>query len=144
MTFSLADSLKKRIQEKHLSAAKVERLAGLKQNAVRNIILGTSKQPSAFTLKAIANVLECTVDSLLEDEGSHISQNKKTITNVYIKDPELFIEASNAALQITKEKKINITVDQISDLIKEIYVYTTRKKTKTIDMDFVEWLVERL
>ncbi|HUX78498.1 MAG TPA: helix-turn-helix transcriptional regulator [Alphaproteobacteria bacterium] len=145
MTLSIADQLQKRLKEKKLSIREVERLADLKMNAVRNIIRGVVKQPNAQTLKTIANVLDCSVDDLLQTEDSAFSplilENETGLT-APLDDFELFERASEVVIRITKEKGYKISVGQALNLIRGIYSFSNKKKEKSIDMDFVEWLFE--
>ena len=145
MTLSIADQLRKRLKEKNLSIREAERRADLKMNAVRNIIRGVVKQPNAQTLKTIANVLECSVDDLLQTEDSAFSPlilEKETGLTAPLDDFDLFERASGVVIRITKEKGYKLSVGQVLNLIRGIYSFSSKKKKKTIDMDFVEWLFE--
>ena len=65
MSSYLQSQIQTRMEAKKLSIYALEKKAGLKRSAARNILQGFSKKPSAEALKAIANVLECTVDDLV-------------------------------------------------------------------------------
>lgn len=64
MNTSVAKQISVRMKAKNLSILMLEREAGLKNHAVRNILRGKSKRPSADILQAIADVLGCTVKEL--------------------------------------------------------------------------------
>ena len=145
MTLTLADQLKKRIKEKKLSMREVEKRADLGLNAVRNIIKGVVKQPGAQTLKTIANVLECSVDDLLETNESAFSSQtleKDSGLSLPLEDFDLFLRASVVVAQIAKEKGYKISLGQALNLMRGIYTFSSKKKNNIIDMDFVEWLFE--
>ena len=65
MSTQLAQQLEIRMRAKNLSAIDLEKEARLNSHAVRNILRGTSKKPSAETLQAVSDVLGCTVKDLL-------------------------------------------------------------------------------
>ncbi len=140
MTFSLADQLKKRMEEKNLKSRDVEKRGHLKMNAVKNIMIGTSKNPGALTLKVIANVLGCSVDDLLSELPS-AALEKEVDPPLPFQDFDLFLKVVEIVVRVTKEKGYNITLQQALHLIRGIYSYS-QKKNQTIDMDFVEWLFE--
>ncbi len=145
MTFSIAEQLQKRLKEKNLSIREVERRADLKMNAVRNIISGVVRQPAAQTLKKIANVLDCSVDDLLQTEhvaySSLISKNE-TRLSLPLTDLDLFQRVVEVVILIAKEKGYELTIEQALNLIRGIYSFSSKKKQKDIDLDFVEWLFE--
>ncbi len=123
MKFLLADQLKKRMKEKNLSIREVERQADLKLNAVRNITRGIVKQPGAYTLKKIANVLDCTVDELLETHESILPPQileKDTGLSLSLEDFDLFLKASNLVVHTAQKKGNKISLGQALNLIKGI------------------------
>src|SRR5580704_11655886 len=65
MASYLQEQIQTRMDAKKLSIYALEKKAGLKRSAARNILQGFSKKPSAEALKAIASVLDCTVDDLV-------------------------------------------------------------------------------
>ena len=58
MSAVLKEQIESRMRAKKLSIPQLERMAGLKIHAVRNILKGRIKNPTAENLRAIANVLE--------------------------------------------------------------------------------------
>lgn len=147
MNFSLAASIKKKLEETHLTAGKVEKLADLKINAVRNIINGTSKNPSVFTLKAIAKVFNCSIDELLGNDSSvavRHSSYKENKPILILDDLELFLKVTNLVVKITREKGYKITIEQALNLIRGIYSYSSMEKKNTINMEFVTWLFQNM
>lgn len=67
MNEQLILKIKEKMENQHLSVYALEKEAGLKPQAVRNILWGKSKNPGGAVLKAIAKVLNCSVDELLGD-----------------------------------------------------------------------------
>jgi transcriptional regulator with XRE-family HTH domain len=147
MNSSLATSIKKKLEETHLTAGKVEKLAGLKINAVRNILNGTSQNPSVLTLKAIATVFNCSIDELLENEHSvevRLSSYKENKPILTLDDLDLFLKVTNLVAKIIRENGYKITVEQALNLIRGIYSYSAMEKKNTINMEFVTWLFQNM
>ncbi len=145
MSYSIADQLRKRLKEKNLSIREAERQADLKMNAVRNIIRGVVKQPTAHTLKMVANVLNCSVDDLLQtDDPTDFSpvHKKDTGLSLPLKDYDLLERSVHTVIHMAKKRECELSIGQALNLIRSIYSYSSKKPQKTIEMDFVEWLFE--
>lgn len=130
-----------------LSVAALERKAGLKLNVARNILRGQSKKPTAETLQAIANVMECTIQDLLGVKKETFSSSDLTPPDdgsALLEDPEVLNDAMKYTLKIIREKKYKVTVKQVFAIVQEIYTYSLRKSPPHVEPDFVEWLTERM
>lgn len=62
----IAKQIELRMKAQNISISILEKKAGVRPHAVRNILTGKSKSPSAVNLQAIADALGCTVKDLLE------------------------------------------------------------------------------
>lgn len=147
MTSIIAQKIKNRMAEKRFTVASLEREAGLKVHAVRNIILGKSKNPSADTLKAVADVLECTVDDLLSHEDSTTlsspKDNEAERSLVKISEPELYFEVTQEALALFSSNSITPTFKDLSFIILEAYLYSIENNEGKTDRSFMKWLYSR-
>ena len=128
-----------------LSVAALERKAGLKVNVARNIIRGQSRRPSAETLQAIADVMECTVQDLLgvQKESFTSSLRQPDDGSPTLNHPEILKESLQGILDIIKEKGYNVTVKQTLMLLDEVYAYSIKKNPPHVEKDFAEWFVNR-
>ena len=108
-----------------LSIQALERKAGLKSSAVRNILNGTSKNPSVHTLRAIADALDCSILDLL-GEGDLYPQKdgdsspKKGYPKVKWNN-DLFVEAATLVGSILQKQNYTPMSDEGIFLIKEIF-----------------------
>lgn len=129
-----------------LSVAELERKAGLRTNAVRNILHGYSKKPSAETLQAIADILGCTIKDLLGEQGHTELQKRSSIEkeeyNSPIEHPELFSSVVDLFLQICNRYEFSPTLKQAYFMVCEIYLFSLQRNMKTPDETFAEWLVK--
>jgi transcriptional regulator with XRE-family HTH domain len=119
----------------------LERKAGVKTNAVRNILTGRSKNPNIDTLKAIARALECSLEELIaseQTEGNLISETRLA----KVEDTTLYVQIVDNVLKEYNKKNIAPTISKLNIVVLEIYSYLHSKK-KAIDVDFIEWMVER-
>ncbi len=128
-----------------LSIAALERKAGLKINVARNILQGQSKRPTAETLQAIANVMECTVQDLLGVKKERFTSDPlKTIDDsIPVENPDLLGSSLQCILKITKNNEYTLTLQQMLLILGEVYTYSVKKESPKIDMDFVEWFIKR-
>lgn len=67
---NFGERLKLMLEGKKMSQRKLAEVSGLTEAAVSRYIKG-DRVPSAMTLKAIAEALECSVSDLLEEEESY-------------------------------------------------------------------------
>lgn len=147
MKSALQNQITIRMKAKALSIAALEREAGLKINAVRNILSGQSRKPSAETLQAIANVLECSVRDLLDKEmarvvlAPHITKNSDDVIHEWL--PNLFDACVFAIQKVFDEKKYTPSAEEMFFLVKEVYFYALDKNEKQVDHKFTEWFIDR-
>ena len=146
MSAYLQEQIQTRMEAKSLTVHSLEKKAGLNRSAVRNILQGFSKKPSAEVLMSISEVLDCTVDDLLGQRSDNgIMSNKiKTIAktrNTHAWNDKLYIEAVKTASKCISEKESQLKSDQVISLINETYKYALDKGSDAIDQDFTKWLV---
>lgn len=147
MTSSLKEKIIERMESKNLSIAELERRAGLSIHSVRNILKGRIKKPSAQSLQAIAEALECSIIDLMNNSPltpSEFSSGtpgriKKRSPLDY---PNLMEECTQKVLELVRQKKLKITVDEYLEIIKKVYFYSSREEPRKLDMRFTEWLIE--
>src|SRR5271155_5297523 len=108
MATALQIRLKHLMQEKNLRTSDLEKLAGLKMSAVRNILLGKTKHPKAETLQAIVDVLGCTIADLL---GKDLPKEEAN-PSPKLENPQLFLEAAQALVSLLEQGNSNLTLDQ--------------------------------
>lgn len=140
MATLLQTRLKHLMQEKSLRTSDLEKLAGLKISAVRNILLGKTQHPKAETLQAIAEVLGCTVAELL---GKDSSPQEDLNSSPKLECPQLFLESVKAFLSHLEKEEANLTLDQAWLIIKETYTYSSQNDPKKVDERFAKWLFSK-
>ena len=131
--------LKHLMQENNLRTSDLEKLAGLKMSAVRNILLGKTKHPKAETLQAIVDVLGCTIADLLGKE----TPKKPVDSSLRLENPQLFLEAANTLVSLLEKSENHLTLDQACLIIKETYAYSTQNKSEDIDQQFAKWIFSK-
>jgi transcriptional regulator with XRE-family HTH domain len=138
MSSNLATRLRTRMEEQKLNARELERLAGLKANAVANILNGSSKKPSADKLYHIAGALSCSMNELLDDSAPPLSSFTAKEWTLAV-----FISAAEAVDQCIKEKKKVPPVSTILRMINEVYAYSIGREEMKADLIFTRWVVDR-
>lgn len=147
MTSSLKEKIVERMDAKNLSIAELERRAGLSIHSVRNILKGRIKKPSAQSLQAIAEALECSILDLMSNTpatvGGYLPESQARIRKRSPLDyPELMQICTQKILDLVTERKLKISVDEYLEIIKKVYFYSSREEPRKFDMRFAEWLIE--
>lgn len=137
MSVALKEILKEKIKEKNISVAELERSAGVKISAVRNIINGTSKNPGIEVVQALAKALNCSMDSLCGLAGYD-----GTVHSLEYKIP-LLRDTIQVMLDVLEKKKTSLSVQKFNALLLEIYSFFERKEDPKVDKDFVVWFLDK-
>jgi transcriptional regulator with XRE-family HTH domain len=128
-----------------LNANSLEKAAGVKRSAVRNIIQGYSKKPSADLLQQIASVLDCTVNDLLGESLENYAASTpipRPKTRVHTDWNEtLYLEAVKTICKLLPEAKFKPSLEQVNGLVLEAYQYAISNKLNDIDQNFSKWLI---
>ena len=147
MTVALREKILERMEAKNLSIAELERLAGLSIHSVRNIVKGRIKRPSAQSLQAIAEALECSIVDLVEptagstgDLGFSFQRRKKS--GPPLTHHALMLECCHTALELVNEYEQAISLDEYLDIVKKIYTYSSKEEPIKLDLRFSQWLIE--
>jgi transcriptional regulator with XRE-family HTH domain len=152
----LQQQIRTRMEAKQLTASRLEKKAGTTRNAVWQILRGTSKNPRAEVLKAVAKALECTVDDLItpsqHDTITLATQSHNLDKKLYIEaatkenhrwNEKLYLDVTKLVSKNLAEKQLDLKPEQIVALIWEGYRYSTAKASDEGDKDFVNWLFNR-
>ena len=118
--------------KKKITPTDIERKTGLNKNTITSILTGTSKNPSANTLRSIATALDVSLEFILSDGDISID----ALTPEQLK---LFSEATTATVNFIIEEKIKFSFNKLITVIKEVYDYTLKKQS--IDKIFIDWTV---
>jgi transcriptional regulator with XRE-family HTH domain len=147
MGIALKEKIIERMDAKNLSIAELERRAGLSIHSVRNILKGRIKKPSAQSLHAIAEALECSILDLMNTsssihEGFPQDIEKRTKRRPPLDYPDLLLECSQKVLNLLIERNCKISLDEFFEIIRKVYLYSSREEPRQLDMRFTEWLIE--
>lgn len=147
MTSALKEKITERMEAKNLSIAELERRAGLSIHSVRNILKGRIKKPSAQSLQAIAEALECSIIDLMAtspstNEGFLYETERKIRKHSPLEYPDLMLKCSQKILDLIAEKNHTVGVEEYLDVVKKVYFYSSREEPRKLDIRFAEWLIE--
>lgn len=139
---NLQEQIESRMQEKNLNARELERRAGLKISAVRNILSGQSKNPGIEVIAAIAKLLNCSTDELLglEQERSKAESTKQKIITIW--DYSLYENCLKEVNNYLSHKNVKPQAEQILFFIREAYIYSLEGKDKKADLRFIKWIID--
>lgn len=139
---NLQEQIENRMHEKNLNARELERRAGLKISAVRNILSGQSKNPGIEVIAAIAKLLNCSTDELLglEQEKSKAEASKQKIISIW--DYSLYENCLKEVQNYLASKNVKTQAEQILFFIREAYIYSLEGKDKKSDLRFIKWIID--
>lgn len=137
---NLQEQIESRMQDKNLNARELERRAGLKISAVRNILSGQSKNPGIEVIAAIAKLLNCSTDELLGIEQSKSEAPKQKIISVW--DYNLYENCLKEVHSYLQSKSLKTQAEQILFFIREAYIYSLEGKDKKADLRFIKWIID--
>lgn len=133
---SLQLKLSELMAQKNISISDIEKTTGINKSTISNILSGTSKNPTANTLRAIANALDVSLEFILSDEEINI--------NVLDKDQmKIFKSVTSTAIDIIIDKDLYFPIDKLNSIIKEIYQYSVATNPPYIDDRFIYWIVDK-
>lgn len=146
MSTALAKQISVRMKAKNFSILTLEREAGLKTHAVRNILRGKSKRPSADILQAVSDVLGCTVKDLLQNQEifqeEEFAESKDEQLNETYAYPSLYLDTVQFVNHVLQQKGHNVTVKQALTCFEEIYFHSAQKDPTKVDKEFGEWWID--
>jgi transcriptional regulator with XRE-family HTH domain len=143
----LQSKLKNILHDQHLGVAELERKAGLKVSAVRNILSGQSKNPSAETMLSISRVLGCSIEELLDsskDEVTqHVSQDETLRKGPIVKDFKFLQKTTETVIRMIEDnfQDKGLTFKDMADLFSEVYQYSLKNSYPEIDLKFADWVI---
>ncbi|MFN7364625.1 MAG: helix-turn-helix domain-containing protein [Alphaproteobacteria bacterium] len=142
MSSHLAIKIKELIDSKNLSVLALEKKSGLKVGAIRNILTGHSKKPSAENLLAICRVLECSISELL-NENILGAPAKEEFREYLFENMKLLNETANFLTLYYKEEGISLTNKEFLTKVEKIYKYSFENNQGLFDQKFAHWLLSQ-
>jgi transcriptional regulator with XRE-family HTH domain len=129
------------MSQKKLTPSDIEKKSKLPLTSITSILNGTSKNPTIKTLKAISEALDVSLELILSD-------NQINLNALNMEQLKLYKKSTDALIDIIIDKKYLLSLDKISDMIKEIYEYSNdivkdNVDSYTIDRHFIDWLIKK-
>lgn len=138
----LVDKIKEKIQTSNLTAAEVDRLAGIPQGTVRKILIGDTKNPGIETVSAISNALRCRINNFLKPQ--RFESDVEDVTNDFeVIYPNLYKDCLEFCCNFIIKNNIRITLRKLIDITNETYLYCLKKDEKEFDRSFAEWILDK-
>jgi transcriptional regulator with XRE-family HTH domain len=142
MSSNLSLKIRSLIEEKNLSVQGLEKKSGLKLNAVRNILIGHSKKPSAETLLAISRALGCSIGELLDEEISQ-KHSKNVLQEFDFKNVDLFEKVTLYLIDFYRNNDIVIENIKFHEDLLHVYKYLEENNKSVFDERFCKWYLMR-
>lgn len=140
MTFQLRKNIQEKLNNFQINSSELERKAGLSATSVRKILLGNSQNPTLETLKAIADVFDCSLDELV---GRRILEESDSTAENFIKKTdlktELFLNIVHKSCECACQNNQQLKLNEFIDFIVLAYKYCLMKKNGIVDNEFIDW-----
>lgn len=146
LAVTLKAQIKAKMEAIGTNVRALERKAGLNIGAVNNILNGTSANPTAETLSALANAFDCTVDDLLGRQARQISNSSADKFNdfkTFAWSHSLYTSIAEELNNQLNKKQVAIPSSKALYIISEVYLYLLKKNKDTVDSSLVEWLLDK-
>ncbi len=146
MNMTLVQQIEARMKVQNISVMALENKAGLKAHAVRNILTGKSKRPSALHVQAIAEALRCTVKDLLttlsfiqNEQGDFSREEILTKRYAQYSTTHLMEETVEVVHALFQGK--GATVRQFLLCLHEVYLRSLQKDPATVNKEYARWFI---
>lgn len=149
MNMTLVRQIEARMKVQGISTMNLEKRAGLKPHAVRNILTGKSKRPSALHVQAIAEALRCTVKDLLttpsfmQNEQGDLSR-EEMLNKQYAQCSATQLMEETVEVVHTLLQGKRAIVRQFLVCLKEVYLYSLQKNPATANKEYARWFINLL
>ncbi len=130
----LKKNIERLLEERNLSLFELERKAGTKRS-IDNIFRNRSVNPSIDLIRKIAVTLNVDYKELLEPRDEEL----------YIRNYKLLADVATHVISALSSlpKNTDISFDAVSLLIREAYSYAIQSSNKSVDEQFIKWLIAK-
>jgi len=139
----LRDNLTKKINEKEDNLPTLAHKTGIHYETLLRIVKGDTKNPGVYTIAKLADVLNCSIDELVD---------RKAFSETICQKNKKHIKYDKAVLDKVVKYTINLTqynnltkcnfIDIISAII-EIYEYSLEHDSNSLDARFSDWFCKK-
>lgn len=139
MAHNVATKIRDLLEEQQMSISAFEKKAGLKSQAVHNIVSGKINNPSFDVMIAISKAIGCSLDELSgEGEKSYSKAPPTFYTN-----SKLFAEVLAFMANEIHEKSLKIDQKSFLQCVNEIYEFCQSDRHGEMDSAFAKWLLAK-
>ncbi len=143
----IAQNISLKMKAAGLTIMALEAKAGLNPHAVRNIVTGKSKNPSAVNLQAIADALNSNIKDLLEipkglqQDEFCLRLSIETLLQKTHTTSSLMEECVRVVDELFQKNKKPITTTQYLTCVREAYLHSLEKSPSTVNKAFAKWFI---
>ena len=76
-------------------------------------------------------------------ESIVLDEEEVKLGNLTHEQMQIFCRATTATIEVVIKKDLNLPVDKLILLIKEVYEYSMQINPPTIDDRFIHWIIDR-
>lgn len=128
---AIKNNINRLLKERSWKVADIEKKIG-RGRPLKNILSGSSKNPTIEILKSIAQAFNVEIQDLLIEQENLDHVNLPLLRDTYDKVIQAIEPIS---------KSITLTHNNVISLVKESYDYSLKLKLSSADANFIEWLI---
>ena len=130
---AIKDNINRLLKERSWKVADLENKIG-HCRPVKNILNGSSKNPTIEILKLIAQAFNVEIQDLLIEQENIKSVNLPLLLDAYTKVIQEIEPLS---------KSITFTHNNVMTVVKETYEYSLKLKLDHADINFIRWIIQQ-
>ena len=130
---AIKDNINRLLKERSWKVADLENKIG-HGRPVKNILNGSSKNPTIEILKLIAQAFNVEIQDLLIEQENIKSVNLPLLLDAYTKVIQEIEPLS---------KSITFTHNNVMTVVKETYEYSLKLKLDHADINFIRWIIQQ-
>lgn len=134
----VSDLMKK--QDK--SALIIEKETGLNRSTTYSIANGTCDNPNLSTLKLLAQGLNVPVQALIAKDYTN-DDEEAYYEKLSFLEMKAFMETGTATVDKLEEIQVNLTMNQLLQLVSDLYQYAIGVEPPSVDKRYIDHMVEK-
>ena len=139
MKTHLQQEVTKRLADKNITPYAIQKLTGINEGTIRNIINGKAPNPTLNVLLSLTSIFDCSLSELVGDEHNQIESE---LDKFYIRldlDYVLLEQVARIVIDYVKSLDDPISYSHINKGIMVLYQYCETNKYCEPPQDFCRW-----
>lgn len=139
MKTRLQQEITKRLADKNITPYAIQKLTGINEGTIRNIINGKAPNPTLNVLLALTNILDCSISELVGDDSKRPENELEKFYSRRDLDYCLLEQVAQGVIDYVKGLDEPISYAHINKGIMVLYKYCKTNDYDELPQDFSGW-----